>query len=245
MVSKMLRKAGTVEKLALLLESDGGDLDAAAKIAKLCRAHSRDFTVIVPFYAKSAATLIACWATELVMPMSGELGPVEPVVREPVTNRWVPAHSVSETMELIERTKDPLIKLTMADKLSPFLIGGWKDAEIAARQYLEEALARIQPEDKREQAIHTFSGRFKSHGYPIGRELCKDVGLPVADSDADYEEQVCRLHDLYLDALLPLGEQAVVVQTRRSVHAVIGKESIIIDDIQLAKPEPAKRGVGA
>lgn len=61
----------------LLLHSPGGDIDAAEKIVYMCRETASGFRVIVPEYAKSAATLIALASDEVVMGLASELGPID------------------------------------------------------------------------------------------------------------------------------------------------------------------------
>lgn len=54
-VASLLRRMGDVENLDVMLDSGGGDLDAAFKTLKIIKLHAKDTTMIVPFYAKSAA----------------------------------------------------------------------------------------------------------------------------------------------------------------------------------------------
>ena len=66
-----------------LLHSGGGDIDAADKLIAMARDKVKNgvLRVIVPHYAKSAATLMALGADEIVMSDSSELGPIDPQVR--------------------------------------------------------------------------------------------------------------------------------------------------------------------
>ena len=61
----------------LLLVTEGGDPDAAYRIARCFQEHYTIFTCIVPGYCKSAGTLITIGAHELVMTDGGELGPLD------------------------------------------------------------------------------------------------------------------------------------------------------------------------
>ena len=64
-------------EIDIWLESPGGDAHAAYKLALLLRAHARLIRVVVPDYAKSAATLLALAADEIYMAPSAELGPLD------------------------------------------------------------------------------------------------------------------------------------------------------------------------
>jgi len=75
--SDLLEKVRKNEDVNLLLHSPGGQIDAAEKIIYMCRVIAGSLRVIVPEYAKSAATLIALASDEVVMGLASELGPVD------------------------------------------------------------------------------------------------------------------------------------------------------------------------
>jgi len=76
--SHLLKSVGIVEKLDFVIASPGGDGTAAETMVDLCRKYcSKTMRVIVPAYAKSAATLIALSSDEIVMGESSELGPID------------------------------------------------------------------------------------------------------------------------------------------------------------------------
>lgn len=64
-------------EIDLWLESGGGDAHAAYKIALLLRSRARTLRVVVPDYAKSAATLLSLAADEIYMAEAAELGPLD------------------------------------------------------------------------------------------------------------------------------------------------------------------------
>ncbi len=63
--------------IALLLDSPGGYGRNAYQIANLIRKHCGSFKAVVPQYAKSAATLIALGAEEIILGCDAELGPLD------------------------------------------------------------------------------------------------------------------------------------------------------------------------
>jgi len=78
-IGSMLAAIGKVKNLDLILHSPGGNGVVAEKIVYMCRQHCTGFfRVIVPNMAKSAATLIALGADEIVMGYFSELGPIDP-----------------------------------------------------------------------------------------------------------------------------------------------------------------------
>ncbi len=78
-LGSMLDALGDVSSIDLLIHSPGGFGEVAEKIVQMCRSCCQDsFRVIVPNYAKSAATMIALGADVIVMGDRSELGPIDP-----------------------------------------------------------------------------------------------------------------------------------------------------------------------
>ncbi len=61
----------------LILGTRGGDADAAYKIARIIKEHYNKFTLLIPGLCKSAGSLIAVGADELIIADDGELGPLD------------------------------------------------------------------------------------------------------------------------------------------------------------------------
>ena len=226
---KILRKMNNLTNLDLVIESPGGDIDAACALVKALRKYCKKLSVVVPCFCKSAATFVAVSADEQVLCKVAELGVVDPQVREPITGEWVPAHSIKEAIDFIEETKDPLVKLSLADKLPPLLIGAFRDVVSGTKQYMEEAFEKLGT--KKEEAIDTFTTKFLSHGYPIDREMCKEVGLPVVFPENDLEEKICDLYEIYGDLMLDLASRhgmktALVLQANSEKCIVVNGRDI-------------------
>ncbi|MFZ0334080.1 MAG: hypothetical protein WAN10_05810 [Candidatus Acidiferrales bacterium] len=80
----------------LFLLSRGGAGEPAYQISKLCKSFARPtFKVIVPRFAKSAATLLAIGADEIHMGPLGQLGPIDPQID------GLPALGVSRALSTI------------------------------------------------------------------------------------------------------------------------------------------------
>lgn len=63
--------------VALVVDSFGGMALAAYRIATFFQRHAKSFTVVVPRIAKSAATLLALGASEIILGDDAELGPLD------------------------------------------------------------------------------------------------------------------------------------------------------------------------
>ncbi len=72
--------AGHIRKdqpIALLIDSDGGTGRGAYRIASILREHCGGFIALVPRRAKSAATLLALGADQVLLGRHAELGPID------------------------------------------------------------------------------------------------------------------------------------------------------------------------
>lgn len=235
-MNKILRKSVKGDqKLAILIDSFGGDIDTASKITKILNQYSKGYIAIVPFYAKSAATLLALSSEKIIMCKAGELGVTDPMVRDPVTRIWVPASSIREAIRFIEEIKDPLIKLAMADKLPPLLIGAYNVARKVSKQYLEEIFKNYGNKD---ELIEAFTEKYLSHGYPINGATCKELKLPVELPDPDLEDKIYTLLEYYLDLLSEFEKREtdekkrgehLIIQTKDASYIIINDEEITID----------------
>lgn len=199
------------------MESGGGDIDDAAKIANLCRDFSTHFTVIIPYYAKSAATLIALYADELILCKAGELGPIDPQVRHPLIDTFIPASSIKRALQFIESSSDPYIKMTMADKLDPLLIGAYNQAIDEARNYLEE-VPRVKNADNRAEIIETFTTKYIDHGYPITHRICEELKLCAKDALNTSLENL--LYDIHIDLIKYMISEdiEIIILTKNQIH---------------------------
>ena len=68
---------GRRKNVILILVTGGGDPDAAYRIARCLQRHYENFSVYVSGLCKSAGTLIAVGASELIISDHGELGPLD------------------------------------------------------------------------------------------------------------------------------------------------------------------------
>ncbi len=83
----------------VILRSPGGDGEVAVRLARMAQAACRRFVVVVPDIAKSAATIFALGAHEIVMGPPSDLGPIDPQIFVP-DHRYV---SAKEIMSAVDR----------------------------------------------------------------------------------------------------------------------------------------------
>ncbi|MBD3202732.1 hypothetical protein GF327_00425 [Candidatus Woesearchaeota archaeon] len=237
---RIIRKIGETDVLELVLDSGGGQIDSAAKIVNIFREYCKTFNVIVPFFAKSAATYIAVSADNLILCKAGELGPVDPQVKHPALDTFFPASSIKDALEFIESTKDPYIKLTMADKLDPFLIGAYQAAMRESRQYLEET-PHIKSAENKKEIVFALTDKYIDHGYPINKPICKELKLKNCGDDIlenEIENEIYDIHDMLVNEIAENNYDLIVISSKDKV--LIGGPKKVVDmpkDLQTTFPK--------
>jgi membrane-bound ClpP family serine protease len=181
--------------LDLLLHTPGGDVDQAERIVLLCRKRAKSFRVIVPDSAKSAGTLIALAADEIVMGEPSELGPIDPQITITLGNGEVmsrPAQSFLDGLEEIVSEAAKTGKLSPAyfpllDKLDPALIDFCRKALARSEQFAERFLAAYmlkgEPDAPNKAKVIAKDlndvKKHLSHGAVIDHQRAQDMGLVV------------------------------------------------------------------
>jgi hypothetical protein len=134
-------------------------------------------------------------------------------VRNPQTpEMWFPAHSIKEALEQVENTKDKIVKMAMADKLDPFLIGAFRDAMAASKQYIEEVVEKWDVPNKPD-IVTAFTDKYKSHGYPIDSKVLRSLNVPFEHTDASIENDLFDLHELCVDIVRKDVEEGIIIMT--------------------------------
>jgi hypothetical protein len=192
---------GEVDELNLIINSPGGDGTIAEKIIELCRAYCKKFNVIVPNRAKSAATIIALGADQIIMGYCSELGPIDAQVMVVVggAGHYISAQSFIDARNSLEKRYRDAIKAKedarpvlqqIASLDAPFIDHCEKLMEFSrevARKYLAKYMfSGITPSSKQKQTVDNVLDRlssvniFKVHGRMIDGNAAKtDLGLSV------------------------------------------------------------------
>lgn len=78
-----LKEVGKQEKIAVFLESPGGDIDCTYRIVRSLRRNASNVEVLVARWAKSAATFFCLGADTIYMGQDAELGPLDTQLTDP------------------------------------------------------------------------------------------------------------------------------------------------------------------
>ena len=134
------------DNIDVIVDSPGGDADAAYHIAKMIHASfTGTITYIVPRFAKSAATLMVCGGNKIVMGETSELGPLDPQIQQDDGN-YISAKAVQSTLDLIKehlRRKDKTgleLATILASRINPLTLGQYQSTLKIAQEYQKELL---------------------------------------------------------------------------------------------------------
>lgn len=183
-ISQRRRK---IPKMDILLNSPGGEISCAYKVAKFLRRRVGELSFIIPHIAKSGGTLMSVAADDIYLGPLGELGPLDTQIRHPQYETDVSALSAFRTWEMLEENVMQNGELSppmsnIADKYDPVLIGEWQGALLTAEEYAKELLT-MKPfkgrEDKAAEIAHKLTWEYPSHGYVIDFDKAKSIGLNV------------------------------------------------------------------
>jgi hypothetical protein len=221
-----LKRIGHTQQIDLFVFSQGGDTIVPWRIVNLAREFCERFSVLVPYKAHSAATLLALGADEIVMGALGELSPIDPSVSTPFNpphpdnpNEPKTEISVEDVTGFINLAKDRvgitdqdnLIRVfeKLADRIHPLAIGGVYRTHALIRALAAKMLALHMKQKAEAQRIpkivDDLAEKLYYHNYLINRIEAEDLGLKVV-KPTDALEKV--MWDLYLayEAEMELGK---------------------------------------
>jgi hypothetical protein len=194
-----------MKEVDLLISSEGGDPIAAWRIVNLLRERFDKIGVLIPYTAKSAATVLALGADEIVMHPFSCLGPIDMQINisnsapgqikqfstEDVTSYL---NFLQEDLRVPERLFGTEASKTLLAELKPTDVGIVKKS-ITFIKSIATKLLEIHMDDK--EAIKEIVDKFTSfshHGYTIGRKEAIALKLPVVtDFDEDLEELIWKI----------------------------------------------------
>ena len=195
-------------RLAVIVDSGGGNIDAAYNLACLFRRYGmRRLTYIVPRWAKSAATLLVCGGDSVMMTPAAELGPLDPqiTVMNPLERRLEdlsPLH-IESTLALIrgefEEGSKELAHGLLQRLQFPMTLGGFIKSLELGKQYAEKLLSsrmlKDDPQTASEISRRLVEG-YSAHSFCINIDEVRELGLTLENMTSDQLEIVWKIHKM-------------------------------------------------
>lgn len=244
-----LLSIGKCENIDLFLYSRGGDVSVPWRIVTMFRELCDKFSILVPYKAHSAATLISLGADEIIMGKKAELSPIDPTLRrmtvgESGTPQEISVEDVNSYISFLrERAnindQDALANLVsiLARNLTPLIVGSVNrqnsHIRLVARKLLTSGRNKLD-EAQINSIIETLTEKMYSHGHAIGRNEAKAIGLPVIAPDDELEA-------LMWDLFLAYEDYLKLVHPLDPLVELIGVEEKTLQEVPIAIMESGKR----
>lgn len=224
-ISGQLRKIKKSPKIDLFLYSGGGDTMVPWRLISMIREYCDRFSVLVPYKAHSAATMIALGADEIVMTDLSELSPIDPSTAnvfnpsDPKNSQQKVPISVEDVMAYFDLAKNKLgvkddqdlVKIFTKfmesnPPIHPLALGNVNRIHnlirILARRLLKSH--RLPMADKEiDKIVDYLTEKLYSHQYFIGRKEAKeDLGLKtVRYADENLSKAMTDLYEDYAEEM--------------------------------------------
>jgi len=221
LMSQHLRKIGKTQKIDLFLFSTGGNTMVPWRVVSMIREYCETFSVLIPYKAHSAATMVALGADEIVMSDISELSPIDPSTAnvfnpvDPLNSQNRLPISVEDVIAYFDLARekfgiknevqlaDIFLKFVDANpQIHPLALGNVNRTHTLIR-ILARRLLKSHKEAMLEEEINKIVGYFTeklySHQYFIGRKEAKEeLGLKnISYSDASVDGLLTKLFDSY------------------------------------------------
>lgn len=220
-----LRSLGKTDNLDLFLYTRGGQTDSVWPLVSIFREYARkQFTVLVPFRAHSAGTLICLGADKIIMGEVAELSPVDPTTGnqfnpvDEIDKRTRRGISVEDVTSYIELAKDSKVGLEhpdhilevfkrLSEEVHPIALGNVNRVHIQIR-ILASKLLKIHLREDGEEArveriVDQLTKSLYSHAHALNREEAKDIlgDDLVVEATAEEQKRLWQLYEEYAQAL--------------------------------------------
>jgi ClpP class serine protease len=220
-ISAQLRRIGKQEKIDLVLYSAGGDTMVPWRLVSMIREYCNQFSVIIPYKAHSAATMISLGADEIVMSDMSELSPIDPSTAN-VFNPVDPQNpqnripiSVEEVMSYFDLAKnkfgiksdEELTKIfnkfvEATPSIHPLALGNVNRThnliKLLAKRLLKSHREHLREEEV-DKIIKFLTEDLYSHQYYIGRKEAKEeLGIKtVVEADKELADLMTEIYAEY------------------------------------------------
>ena len=220
-ISKQLRNIGKTDKIDLFLYSNGGDTMVPWRLVSMAREYCDKFSVLIPYKAHSAATMIALGADEIIMSDLSELSPIDPSTanmfnpQDPKNPQARIPISVEDVMAYFDLAKnkfgikndEDLAKIfnkfvESNPQIHPLALGNVNRTHNLIRVLAKRLLkSHTNPMEEKEidEIVDYLTEKLYSHQYFIGRKEAKeDLGIKtITYADKDLADLITQLYEEY------------------------------------------------
>lgn len=227
----------------LFIHSNGGDGTVPWRLVTLIREYCKEFNVLVPYKAFSAATLTALGADNIYMHRMGMLGPTDPKVsnefnpndpNNPQQKIGINVEDVFSYISLIKEDvgithEDELIQawsqLASENRIHPLALGNVKrfysQSRMMAIKLLQLHMDKGTDNHRIKEIADNLNSKLYFHGHPINREEARELELKVINPTSKVEAAMWTLYESY-EAAMKLEEPFNPIFELKAVHPDLG-----------------------
>ena len=195
------------KKVDLFLYTRGGDVSVPWRIVNMIREFCEEFSVLIPYKAHSAGTMIALGADSIVAGRKAELSPIDPILSGSSGQGDISVEDVSSYLSFLqERAKITdqaalaAVITALAQQITPLALGSvnrqHSHIRLVARKLLTSRHEKIE-EDKIVAITEGLTEKMYSHGHAIGRDEAIELGLSVKKANKELEKDLWDLFAAY------------------------------------------------
>jgi len=241
---KTLERLGKQNRIDLFLYTTGGQTDSVWPLVSILREYCDEFSVLIPYKAHSAGTLICLGADKIILGRASELSPVDPTTgnqfnpseeTSPSQRKLISVEDVTSYFNLAknpskqsdEKDNDSKVSLDLAfeqlvNKVHPLALGNVNRSHTQIRE-LAKRLLKLNKNHIASNNIDTIvntltQGRY-SHADILNRHEVKDL-LSEKVVEFPNDDLQGLIWDLYLDY-----ENAMHLEIPFTINSIMGQEN--------------------
>lgn len=197
---ELLRRLGPLERLDLIINTSGGSVTTVRKLLHMVHSMVSHLTILVPYKACSAGTLLCLGAHDVLLTSIAELSPIDPYLEgmqggktnlfssediatfRTMARDWFGVHSEDDAVTVLR---------LFCEKMFPPSLTHFFRAEQLVRQIALEALQVQLPEadtQTHQRIVEQLLTGYPDHLYPLNRTDLIGLGLHITPSTAEEEQ---------------------------------------------------------
>ena len=196
-------------RIDLIINSYGGDGLTSWRLITMLREYlgqDGKITCFVPYYAFSAATLIAVGCDEIFLHPLASLGPVDPQITvnkkdgpQQFAYEDVSAYTsfLKEEAGITEQKEKVSLLSQLVNQIEPSVIGASKRASMQSIIMAEKLLKlHMKGSDSQNAEViaQKLSKNYFSHGHAVSKNEANDLGLKISESNENIENIIWNIY---------------------------------------------------
>ena len=245
-VDKISKKNKEVD---FMIISNGGDPIVSLRIISILRKRFKYITVLVPYVAYSAATVLALGADEIIMHPYSNLGPVDPQLTFSDTTGQKVEFSTEDIRNYIDFVKKDIgisaqkhlitALNSLLTEVGPTHVGFTKRSQQLSLSLSTKLLeSQIKHKKKAIDIAEKLNSSFYHHGYALDRKEAKRIGLNITYPNKVLEKLLWKVWKNYSEELKCNKPFNVVNEIMNDVNALNQLSSVPVANFPINTPQP-------